>query len=88
VYVNPLTGYYENPVRTAPPAVTRRRVSTLRSRAGKADRRRVNTMDRREAVGAVVTVWVDMAVEAGAGAEVVATADGEGSSKGIAWPQF
>jgi len=38
--------------------------------------------------GAVVTVWVDMAVEAGVGAEVVATAEGEGSSKGIAWPQF
>ena len=45
-------------------------------------------MDHREAVGAVVTVWVDMAAEAGAGAELVATAEGEGSSKGIAWPQF
>ena len=45
-------------------------------------------MDHQEAVGAVVTVWVDMAVEAGAGAAVVATVQGEGSSKWIAWPQF
>ena len=53
------------------------------------DRRRANTSDRREVVGAVVTIWADMVVEAGVGAvEVAAMAEGEGNSNWIAWPQF